>query len=124
MMSPSFATRSCSTTSAIWPLNTPQVIAQLSVVSSKVDTLRSAQDSLTLQVDTLRGKVDQANLLAEARAANTRVQDLITGEREGVRCIGGRHMQLSNPSLPLLTNPNKTNTHSWTSGHSSRSTRA
>jgi hypothetical protein len=65
----------------------PKVIAQLAAVSSKVDTLRSAQDAVSSQVDALRSKVDQANLLAEARAANTRVQDLITGEVLGLSCF-------------------------------------
>lgn len=56
-----------------------QVISALAAVSGKVDTLRAAQDSITAQVNALQAKVDQANLLAEARAANTQVQDLITG---------------------------------------------
>ena len=56
------------------------MVAQLAVVSGKVDSLRVAQDSVTSQVAALQAKVDQANALAEARASNTRVQDLIVGE--------------------------------------------
>lgn len=59
----------------------PQVVTRLSAVSSKVDTLRAAQDSVAAQVSALQAKVDQANALAEARATNTRVQDLISGAR-------------------------------------------
>ncbi|GBF96992.1 polycystin cation channel family [Raphidocelis subcapitata] len=60
------------------------VLAALAGVSSKVGTLRAAQDAISGQVDALRGKVDQANLLAEARAANTRLQDLITAGRADI----------------------------------------
>lgn len=56
-----------------------EVIAQLAAVSGKVDSLRAAQDAVASQVASLQARVDQANLLAEARAANTRVPDLITG---------------------------------------------
>ena len=52
-------------------------------MAAKVDVLRSSQDGITAQVDTLRGQVDQANLLAEARAASTRVPDLINCEAWG-----------------------------------------
>ncbi|KAI8467677.1 MAG: hypothetical protein J3K34DRAFT_480735 [Monoraphidium minutum] len=61
-----------------------EVIAQLALVSGKVDGLRAAQDAIAATVDGLRGRVDTANLLAEARAANTRVQDLITAGRADV----------------------------------------
>lgn len=59
--------------------STDNITAQLSEVLVKVDTLRTAQDSISGQMTALQGQVDKANLLAEARAANTKLQDLITG---------------------------------------------
>lgn len=55
------------------------VTSQLAGVLSQVDTLRSAQSGITGQLSALQSQVDKANLLAEARAASTTVQDLITG---------------------------------------------
>ena len=74
------AIQDCSSHSWFQRCAHPQVVAQLAVVSGKVDSLRVAQDSVTSQVAALQAKVDQANALAEARASNTRVQDLIVGE--------------------------------------------
>lgn len=56
------------------------VTQQLSAVLAKVDVLRSAQDSISGQMSALQSQVDKANLLAEARAASTTLQDLIAGE--------------------------------------------
>lgn len=65
-----------------------QVVARLAAVSAKVDTLRGAQDTVAAQVAALQAKVDQANALAEARASNTRVADLITGRWRGAPAGG------------------------------------
>jgi hypothetical protein len=56
------------------------VTQQLSAVLAKVDVLRNAQDSISGQMSALQSQVDKANLLAEARAASTTLQDLIAGE--------------------------------------------
>lgn len=61
-----------------------EVIEKLSAVSAKVDALRSAQEGAASQVAALQGKVDQANALAEARASNTRVADLIVAGRADI----------------------------------------
>jgi hypothetical protein len=45
-----------------------------------VDTLKDAQAGITGQLNALQSQVDKANLLAEARAASTTIQDLITGQ--------------------------------------------
>lgn len=58
------------------------VTSQLADVLLKVDTLRDAQAGITGQLNALQSQVDKANLLAEARAASTTIQDLITGGRE------------------------------------------
>jgi len=55
------------------------VSAQLAAVLLKVDSLREAQSGVTGQLNALQSQVDKANLLAEARAASTTIQDLITG---------------------------------------------
>lgn len=57
----------------------PDVTAALAGVLAKVDELRGSQASLAGQVTALQGQVDKANLLAEARAASTKLQDLIAG---------------------------------------------
>lgn len=56
---------------------------QLADVLLKVDSLRDAQSGITGQLNALQSQVDKANLLAEARAASTTIQDLITGKSEG-----------------------------------------
>lgn len=62
------------------------ITAELQAVLQKVDVLRGAQDSISGQMTALQSQVDKANLLAEARAASTKLQDLITGEqRLGLR---------------------------------------
>ena len=61
-----------------------EVIAELAAVSTKVDALRSAQDAAAAGVAALQARLDQANALAEARAASTRVQDLILAGRADV----------------------------------------
>lgn len=63
--------------------STDNITAQLSQVLVQVDTLRAAQDSISGQMTALQGQVDKANLLAAARAANTNLQDLITGDTAG-----------------------------------------
>jgi hypothetical protein len=55
------------------------VTAQLAAVLSRVNTLKDAQAGITGQLNALQSQVDKANLLAEARAASTTIQDLITG---------------------------------------------
>ncbi len=57
------------------------ITLQLSDVLAKVDVLRNAQDSISGQVVALQSQVDKANLLAEARAANTKLQEIIAGVR-------------------------------------------
>lgn len=56
------------------------VTAQLAAVLTRVDTLKDAQAGTTGQLNALQSQVDKANLLAEARAASTTIQDLITGK--------------------------------------------
>eukprot|EP00883_Tetradesmus_obliquus_P001212 jgi/Sobl393_1/11292/SZX78320.1 len=60
------------------------VTQQLSAVLAKVDVLRSAQDSISGQMSALQSQVDKANLLAEARAASTTLQDLIAAGRSDI----------------------------------------
>jgi hypothetical protein len=45
----------------------------------QVDSLKDAQAGITGQLNTLQSQVDKANLLAEATAASTALQDLIAG---------------------------------------------
>lgn len=45
----------------------------------KVDTLNTAQSGITGQLSALQSQVDKANLLAEAMAVSTTIQDLIAG---------------------------------------------
>jgi hypothetical protein len=59
------------------------VTTQLADVLLRVDTLRDAQSGITGQLNALQSQVDKANLLAEARAASTTIQDLIAGEGVG-----------------------------------------
>jgi hypothetical protein len=63
------------------------VTAQLADVLTKVDTLKNAQSGITGQLTALQSQVDKANLLAEARAASTTIQDLITGEAAADRAM-------------------------------------
>lgn len=73
---------------------TENITAQLAEVLVKVDVLRGSQDSISGQITALQSQVDKANLLAEARAANTKLQDLIAG-----------NLCLSLILLHLLCNP-------------------
>jgi hypothetical protein len=57
----------------------PDLSTQLADVLVKVDSLQAAQLGITGQLGLLQGQVDRANLLAEARAASTTIQDLIAG---------------------------------------------
>lgn len=68
------------------------VTTQLADVLLRVDTLRDAQSGITGQLNALQSQVDKANLLAEARAASTTIQDLIAGEGWGRQ--GGRTLEL------------------------------
>ncbi|WIA39913.1 hypothetical protein OEZ86_013355 [Tetradesmus obliquus] len=61
------------------------VTQQLSAVLAKVDVLRSAQDSISGQMSALQSQVDKANLLAEARAASTTLQDFIAAGRSDIQ---------------------------------------
>lgn len=55
------------------------VTNQLADVLLRVDSLKDAQAGVTGQLNALQSQVDKANLLAEARAASTTIQDLIAG---------------------------------------------
>jgi hypothetical protein len=115
------------------------VSTQLADVLVKVDSLRAAQSGITGQLDQLQSQVDRANLLAEARAASTTIQDLITGgggwaaasaagcarDSRGLHCArarAGRHDPASHVTPPtcFARFPHShTHTHIHTHTHSS-----
>jgi hypothetical protein len=63
--------------------SSPDMTTQLGQVLARISDLRSAQSSITAQMDALQSQIDKANLLANARASDTKLLDLITGQVSG-----------------------------------------